>query len=70
MLIETFSTMEEAIMFCVEQFREYAEGRARRDPDWLKPLKGHDVACTCAEDAEFCHGDVLLRLANPEEAQP
>lgn len=34
-----------------------------RDPDWLAPLRGHDLACWCPLD-QPCHADVLLELAN------
>ncbi len=43
-------------------FEIYAQERHRRDPSWLAPLKGHDVACWCAP--KRCHGDTLIRLAN------
>ena len=33
------------------------------DPDWLAPLRGHDLACWCPLD-QPCHADVLLELAN------
>ena len=29
-------------------------------------LRGIDLACFCAEDAEWCHVDVVLEMANPE----
>jgi hypothetical protein len=32
--------------------------------EWKAELAGHDLACWCPEDAEYCHADVLLRLAN------
>lgn len=32
--------------------------------DVIKGLRGKNVACFCKEDAPFCHGDVLLDLAN------
>lgn len=32
-------------------------------PNWLKPLKGKDLACWCPLD-QPCHADVLLELAN------
>jgi hypothetical protein len=35
--------------------------------EWLKPLRGKDLACFCPLD-QPCHADVLLRLANAEEA--
>lgn len=31
--------------------------------DWVKPLKGRDLACWCPLD-QPCHADVLLELAN------
>lgn len=30
----------------------------------LQPLRGKNLACWCAEDAEFCHADILLEMAN------
>lgn len=32
--------------------------------DALEGLRGHDLACWCDEDAEWCHVDVLLEVAN------
>lgn len=29
-----------------------------------RELAGKDLACFCAEDAEWCHADVLLEIAN------
>jgi hypothetical protein len=54
----------EVIITAVERFAVYAEARLTREPDWLDPLHGKDLACWCAEDAPACHADVLLRLAN------
>ena len=47
----------------VSEFRRYAEKRAARDPDWLAPLIGLDLACWCRLD-QPCHADVLLEIAN------
>lgn len=33
----------------------------------LHELTGKDLACFCDENSEWCHGDVLLRLANTPE---
>ena len=33
-----------------------------RDPSWLSPLRGRDLACWCPL-SEPCHADVLLELA-------
>jgi hypothetical protein len=30
----------------------------------LGPLRGKNLACFCAIDELFCHGDVLLEIAN------
>ena len=51
---------------CAE-FEKYAEGRHRREPNWLKPLVGKDLICWCAP--KQCHADILLRLANKAEAE-
>jgi hypothetical protein len=32
--------------------------------DIIKGLRGKNVACFCTVDAPYCHGDVLLELAN------
>lgn len=34
----------------------------------VTPLRGKNLACFCALDAE-CHADVLLALANPKPAE-
>jgi Domain of unknown function (DUF4326) len=44
-------------------FEAYARMRAQWEPDWLEPLRGKDLACSCRVD-ERCHADVLLALAN------
>ena len=44
-------------------FRRYAEERLQREPEWLDPLRGRDLAYWCRFD-EPCHADVLLELAN------
>ncbi|WP_280470981.1 DUF4326 domain-containing protein [Nocardia cyriacigeorgica] len=56
----------------VGQFRMLLDIRRRDEPDqlrrWLAPLRGRDLACWCPLD-QPCHADVLLELANREEAQ-
>jgi hypothetical protein len=44
-------------------FRLTAVDRLTREPDWLAPLRGRDLACWCPLD-QPCHADVLLELAN------
>ena len=46
----------------ISDFREYAENRMKRDPEWLKPLRGKSLICWCSPAG--CHGDVILDLAN------
>jgi len=50
----------------VAAFRVTARLRLEIEPDWLDPLRGHDLACWCPLD-EPCHADVLLQLANRPE---
>ncbi len=47
----------------VALFRTYAEERLTKEPDWLEPLRGKDLACFCSP-AISCHAEVLLELAN------
>lgn len=47
----------------VQHFRRYAVDRVAREPDWLAPLRGKNLACWC-KPGKPCHGDVLLELAN------
>ena len=43
-------------------FETYAEARALQEPDWLKPLRGKNLACWCSP--KRCHAETLRRLAN------
>jgi hypothetical protein len=45
---------------CIVAFRAYSTRRLAREPDWLEPLRGKNLACYCAPLA--CHGDVLMEL--------
>lgn len=62
---------------CIAEFeRDLAAGRHRRHvkgkptgpvlgvPDLIAELAGWDVVCACPLDQQ-CHGDVILRYANP-----
>ena len=44
----------------VRKFYQYALWRLEREPNWLEPLRGKDLACYCAPKG--CHGDVILHL--------
>ena len=48
-----------------DQFEQYARWRLSIQKDWLKPLRGNNLACWCAP--KRCHGDTLIRLANEEK---
>lgn len=44
----------------IAKFRQYAVWRLEREPNWLEPLRGKDLACYCAPNP--CHGDVIKEL--------
>lgn len=48
---------------CLRLFEIYVFNRIREEPDFLKPLRGKNLACFCSLE-QPCHADVLLRLAN------
>lgn len=47
-------------MQVIAKFKAYAEWRLSKEPNWLDPLKGKDLACYCAPQA--CHGDVIILM--------
>lgn len=53
---------------CVEHYHHDIDKAQVFRPDdyeaWIAPLRGKNLACWCALDAEHCHADVLLELAN------
>ena len=46
----------------IRKFEEYLKWRLTIQPDWLKPLKGENLACWCAP--RKCHADILMKYAN------
>jgi hypothetical protein len=50
----------------LSRFADYACARLAKEPHWLEPLRGKDLACWCRED-DACHADILLRLANEHD---
>lgn len=50
----------------IELFRIYALNRMKREPNWLLPLLGKDLACWCPLDMP-CHADVLIELTATQE---
>jgi hypothetical protein len=52
-------TREEAVAL----YRQHVEGKLAKDPHWLDPLLGYDLACPgCKLEDKPCHADVLLEL--------
>lgn len=56
-------TIEDA-MACFREMLTTEGERAQWMRDHLPELKGKNLACWCALDAEWCHADILLELAN------
>lgn len=48
----------------IRKFETYARERLGREPDWLAPLRGHDICCFC--NPLMCHGDVIAILIEEE----
>lgn len=44
----------------IAKFYHYAKWRLEREPGWLEPLLGKNLACYCAPNA--CHGDVIVNI--------
>ena len=51
----------------VEAYRRFLNSRegATLALEAQRELRGKNLACWCPVDAEWCHADVLLRIANP-----
>jgi hypothetical protein len=45
----------------LELYRAWLEGNLLREPRFLEPLRGKDLACWCPLDKP-CHADVLLEF--------
>lgn len=50
----------------ISKFYHYAKWRLEREPKWLEPLRGKDLACYCAPKS--CHGNAIIMLL--EEIKP
>jgi hypothetical protein len=44
----------------IGKFHQYAKWRLEREPEWLEPLRGKDLACYCSPNA--CHGHSIMVL--------
>lgn len=49
----------------VDAYRWWIRTVLARNPAFLDPLRGHDLACYC-KPPRACHVDVLLELANED----
>lgn len=59
--ITRFDNEIDARANCLARYRIYAQECLDRDPLWLTPLRGKNLACWCRED-QSCHADVLLEM--------
>lgn len=59
----TFNEKNEAIDFCVENYKEYILHEHNLGIVNVIDLKGKNLSCWCPMDCK-CHADVLLELAN------
>jgi Domain of unknown function (DUF4326) len=52
----------------LDLYRQYAEERMQREPDWLEPLRGQDLVCWCQSPSDEvkkpCHAEIVRELAN------
>jgi hypothetical protein len=44
----------------ISKFYHYAKWRLEREPQWLEPLQGKDLACYCSPNP--CHGNAIIQL--------
>ena len=44
----------------ISKFYHYAKWRLEREPKWLEPLQGKDLACYCSPNP--CHGNAIISL--------
>jgi hypothetical protein len=44
----------------IRKFHTYAQWRLEREPKWLEPLRGKDLACYCSPN--MCHGHSIMVL--------
>ena len=44
----------------LRRYEAWLDERLRAEPDFLEPLRGHDLGCFCRLD-EPCHADVILQ---------
>jgi hypothetical protein len=50
-----------SIEIAISKYESWLEWKLKTNPEFLEPLRGHDLACYCPLDKP-CHADVLLRF--------
>jgi hypothetical protein len=45
----------------IEMYRQWLKEKLREDPEFLEPLRGYNLGCTCSLDLP-CHADVILEF--------
>jgi len=56
-----FSLKEYTLEESLRLYREWLDKKLQENPDYLKPLKGFDLACYCKLDQK-CHADIILKM--------
>lgn len=51
----------------ISKFYHYAKWRLEREPKWLEPLIGKDLACYCSPNP--CHGNAIISLLSEQVLQ-
>ena len=51
----------------ISKFYHYAKWRLEREPKWLEPLQGKDLACYCSPNP--CHGNAIISLLAEADEQ-
>ena len=51
----------------ISKFYHYAKWRLEREPEWLEPLVGKDLACYCSPNP--CHGNAIIGLLSERVLQ-
>ena len=44
----------------IRLYEDWLDERSQEDPDFLEPLRGYNLGCSCAPHLP-CHADILLR---------
>ncbi len=44
----------------MQLYEKWLDRKLKEDPEFLEPLRGYDLGCSCAPDL-VCHADIILR---------